>query len=163
MSADMTASSNDDREKEISALPRHGLAALDGTETILVVEDDAAVRNLVSRVLRARGYDVLEACNGEDALVIMGSHAAPVHLVVSDVLMPRMDGRQLFANMRRWYPSLRFLFISGHTNGDVLSDEDFGSRCRLLEKPFTGDQLCREVRSLLDDTGPVPPERRDVR
>src|SRR6185436_5581899 len=84
------------------------------SETILVVEDETAVRNIVVRSLRSRGYQVLEAKHGEDALLVAEKHNAPIHLVVTDVVMPNMNGTELFEHLRRWYPRMRVLFVSGY-------------------------------------------------
>ena len=121
-----------------------------GNETVLVVEDEDAVRAVVTRALRANGYEVVEAKNGEDALVVAGDYAAPIHLVVSDVIMPHMDGRTLFEHLCGWYPGIRFLFISGYTRGMVTRDEFKGEATEFLAKPFTVEQLGTTVRQLLD-------------
>lgn len=124
--------------------------ALGGSETILVVDDEEPVRKVISRGLRSRGYHVIEAQNGEDALVVAGAYDAPIHLVVSDVVMPQMDGRALFERLRTWYPNIRFLFVSGYTRGVITGDELEGSMTAFLAKPFGLEQLCEQVRVLLD-------------
>jgi two-component system cell cycle sensor histidine kinase/response regulator CckA len=125
-------------------------AAAGGNETILVVEDEDAVRAVVTRGLRALGYRILEANHGEDALDIAAAYGAPIHMVVSDVVMPQMDGRELFDRLRTWYPNIRFLFISGYTRGAITGEELQGAATRFLAKPFSIDQLATEVRSLFD-------------
>jgi two-component system cell cycle sensor histidine kinase/response regulator CckA len=124
--------------------------SLDGSETILVVEDEEPVRAVICRGLRAHGYAVLEARHGEDALVVVGDHNGPVHLVVSDVVMPHMDGRALFERLRSWYPQIRFLFISGYTRGIITGSEVSGNGTEFLAKPFSVDELCERVRRVLD-------------
>jgi two-component system cell cycle sensor histidine kinase/response regulator CckA len=131
-------------------------ADLGGTETIMVVEDETAVRNVLCRSLRNRGYNVLEAKNGEDALLVAERHGAPIHLVLTDVVMPEMGGAELFQHLRRWYPTMRILFISGYTRGSIPPEalaKDAGSG--FLPKPFTLDQLAGEVRRLIDMPRPA--------
>lgn len=123
---------------------------LDGDETILLVEDDPMVRNIVGRSLRERGYEVIEAKNGADALLAAEHHARPIHLVVTDVVMPDMDGRELFDCIRRWYPKLAVLFISGYTRGAISTQQLEQDRTSFLAKPFELDVLGAEVRRLLD-------------
>lgn len=128
----------------------------DATETILVVEDETAVRSVICRTLRDRGYEVLEAKNGEDALLVAEKHNAPIHLVVTDVVMPEMDGAELFHNLRRWYPTMRTLFISGYARGAIPPEAlEEGPGAGFLAKPFTLEQLVGEVRRML--AAPRPP------
>jgi two-component system cell cycle sensor histidine kinase/response regulator CckA len=121
-----------------------------GNETILVVEDETAVRNVISRSLRGRGYHVLEAKNGEDALLVAEKHSAPIHLVITDVVMPEMGGTELFQHLRRWYPTMRILFISGYTKGSIPEEAlEPGAGSGFLPKPFTLAQLAIEVRRII--------------
>ncbi|HET9424152.1 MAG TPA: response regulator [Gemmatimonadaceae bacterium] len=123
----------------------------EANETILVVEDETAVRNIVCRALRDRGYEVLEAKNGEDALLVAEQHSAPIHLVVTDVVMPEMGGAELFHNLRRWYPTMRILFISGYTKGSLPPEAlEAGMGGGFLAKPFTLEQLVMEVRRMIE-------------
>jgi CheY-like chemotaxis protein len=119
------------------------------TETILVVEDERPVREVVCRALTADGYTVLEAENGEAALVAASKHNAPIHLVITDIVMPEMGGTDLSAHLRRWYPSMRILFISGYARDAVPPEILARGRARFLAKPFTVDQLKMEVRRML--------------
>ena len=122
-----------------------------GGEVILVVEDEALVRAPICRKLRMLGYMVLEANNGEDAIKVLNDHHAPVHMVISDVMMPEMDGAELATLLRSWYPRLRMLFISGYSpqyfeaHGGRLMDG-----AHFMAKPFTPDELSRRVRQVLD-------------
>jgi two-component system cell cycle sensor histidine kinase/response regulator CckA len=122
-----------------------------GNETVLVVEDEQAVRSIICRSLRDRGYNVLEAKNGEDALLVAEKHNAPIHLVVTDVVMPEMGGPDLYYNLRRWYPTMRILFISGYAKGSIPPEalED-GTKAGFLAKPFTLEQLLTEVRRMIE-------------
>jgi CheY-like chemotaxis protein len=121
-----------------------------GGEVLLVVEDEAAVRAPICRTLRNLGYFVLEADNGERALEVMQEHHAPVHLVISDVMMPEMDGTELVASLRSWYPSMRVLFISGYSAQYLEAKGDRVNGSAFLAKPFSLDVLSRRVRELLD-------------
>lgn len=121
-----------------------------GNETILVVEDETSVRMVICRSLRDRGYHVIEAKNGEDALLVAERHNAPIHLVVTDVVMPEMGGADLFRHLRRWYPTMRILFISGYTKGAIPPEAlEEGSGSGFLPKPFSLDQLANEVRRVI--------------
>ena len=140
-----------DEENDNPLIPGRGPAAREeATETILLVEDEASVRNVVSRSLKSRGYLVLEAKNGEDALSVAERHNAPIHLVITDIVMPQMDGAELYRNLRRWYPRMRILLISGYTKGAIPPEalEDGGTSA-FLAKPFSLEQLASEVRRLL--------------
>jgi CheY-like chemotaxis protein len=132
-----------------SALPAD--AAIEAaTETVLVAEDESGVRSVLVRALRSRGYEVLEAKNGEDALLVAERHNAPIHLVVTDVVMPSMNGTELFHALRGWYPRMRVLFISGYAKSTIPPDAFVeGQGAAFLAKPFTVEQLLTEVRRLL--------------
>ena len=125
-------------------------ASGEATETILVVEDETAVRNVMVRSLRSRGYEVLEAKDGEDALLVAERHNAPIHLVVTDVVMPNMNGTELYHNIRRWYPRMRVLFISGYARSAIPPEAlEEGTGAAFLAKPFTIEQLLTEVRRMI--------------
>ncbi len=128
-----------------------GIAEEQDSETILLVEDESALRHLVSRVLQDGGFRVLEACNGEDALDIAGRHAAPIHLVLTDVMMPHMTGAELFDTLRGWYPGLRVLFMSGYDVGVVEARVRDAPATAFIAKPFTMDELFVAIRRLLDE------------
>jgi two-component system, cell cycle sensor histidine kinase and response regulator CckA len=126
---------------------------LAGNEAILLVEDDEAVRTIVSRALAARGYRLLLARNGEEALSVADEYQGPIHLVISDVVMPKMGGIQLFERLRSWYPAIRFLFISGYSDPPINRSHLDDGRTGFLAKPFSLGRLLREGRSLLDAPG----------
>jgi len=131
--------------------PRRRAAMESATEeTILLVEDDDSVRDVIARALRSSGFGVLEARDGDDALNAAAGHAAPIHLVISDVVMPNMDGRELYDRLRSWYPNIRFLFMSGYASGAIGTRELRGPVTEFLPKPFTVDSLDAVVRSLLE-------------
>ncbi len=123
-------------------------ATLSGTELILLVEDEEAVLNLAARQLRSLGYTVVEARNGKHALRLCKEYAQPFQLVVSDVVMPQMDGFELVRQLRQTNPDLRALFISGFpiSRSEFIPD---GKRDDLLMKPFTNNQLAQKLRQLL--------------
>jgi CheY-like chemotaxis protein len=123
-----------------------------GSETILVVEDEEALRRLARRILESRGYTVLDAGNGRDAIDIMAQHGSSVDLVLSDVVMPVMGGRELVERLLPVYPFLRVLFMSGYTEDMMLRHRITELGIRVLEKPFTPDSLASAVRAALDQT-----------
>src|ERR1044072_9886025 len=124
--------------------------AAGGDQTILLVEDEPAVRSLMARGLAKKGYEVLQAENGAKALDVADAHKAPIHIVVSDVEMPDMDGPALFENLRRWYPKLRFLFISGKMK-EAEANIFIDGRQGFLPKPFSMEALYSFVRYVLDN------------
>jgi two-component system cell cycle sensor histidine kinase/response regulator CckA len=121
-----------------------------GNETILLVDDEQALRTVVARGLAAKGYNVLQAENGAHALDVADAYKAPIHLVISDVEMPGMNGPELFTNLRRWYPRLRFLFISGRMQ-EAEADFSIDGRTAFLPKPFSLETLTSFVRYVLDN------------
>jgi CheY-like chemotaxis protein len=120
-----------------------------GTETVLVVEDEEAVRHLICRVLRTKGYRVLEAPHAEGALLLAGSTPRPIELLVTDMVMPGMGGTALAAELIAVRPSLRVLFITGYAPEAVERRGELTDASGLLEKPFSADQLARKVREVL--------------
>jgi two-component system, cell cycle sensor histidine kinase and response regulator CckA len=121
-----------------------------GTETILLVEDEAMVRGLSREVLQMLGYRVIEAANGDEALRYCHEHAGPIHLLVTDVVMPGMSGPELAQLMMAEFPALRVLYLSGHTDMALGHHGVMRSSAALLHKPFTPDALARRVRDMLD-------------
>ncbi len=121
-----------------------------GTETILLVEDEDPVRNLVASVLQSYGYQVLTAQNGEEALELIERLRDPIDLVVTDVVMPRMSGPQFIEALQPRYPLLKVLFLSGYA-GDAVSRHGIAdSGGAFLEKPFSPIVLANKVREILD-------------
>jgi two-component system cell cycle sensor histidine kinase/response regulator CckA len=121
-----------------------------GTETILVVEDEKAVRRLGSEVLASRGYTVLEASHGEEALRVVAEHVGPIDLMVTDVVMPRMNGRELVDRLIPIRPGMKVVYMSGHTDDAVVARGVETAGLTFLHKPFTLDVLARTVRAVLD-------------
>ena len=122
-----------------------------GDETILVVEDEDAVRNLAGRILRAQGYTVVEARNGCHALEILNQFANDIHLVLTDVVMPEMGGRQLHERLIASRPSLPVLFMSGYTDDAIMRHGVLEDEKNFIAKPFTYAALSNEVRRVLDE------------
>jgi signal transduction histidine kinase len=126
-----------------------------GRETVLFVEDEVALRDLMHRVLAKGGYTVLAAGDGVEALAVVEAHPGPIDLVVTDVIMPRMSGPDLAVRLRARDPGIRLLYVSGYTADQLRSQTDLGADATLLPKPFTSDGLLRKVREILDR--PRPP------
>jgi two-component system, cell cycle sensor histidine kinase and response regulator CckA len=126
-----------------------------GRETVLFVEDEVALRDLMHRVLAKGGYTVLAAGDGLEALALVEAHQARIDVVVTDVVMPRMSGPELATRLRARDPGIRLLYVSGYTADQLRSQTDLGEDATLLAKPFTSDGLLRKVREVLDR--PRPP------
>jgi PAS domain S-box-containing protein len=133
-----------------AASPLHSEATPGGHETILLVEDEDAVRKLAAHALRARGYEVLETRDGDEALRVAADHAGPIALVISDVVMPRLSGPDLVARLAAARAGVRVLFMSGYTDNAMLHAEALSGDVAFLGKPFTLDALVRKVREILD-------------
>ena len=121
-----------------------------GTETILLVEDEDSLRKLAHGCLAGRGYTVLEAGNAEEALKVARQHPQPIHLLLTDVIMPGMSGRELADSLKNLRPHLKVLYMSGHTRDLVTQEGILDSGCQLLQKPFSINALLHRVRDLLD-------------
>jgi len=128
-----------------------GPDSLRGHETILLVEDEPEVRDLVRHILDMSGYTVLEAADGSEALRIGASHSAPIHLIVTDVVMRQIGGASLGQQMRGLRPETRILYMSGYTDDAVIRHGVPGHDTDLLQKPFTAEALIRKVREVLDE------------
>jgi CheY-like chemotaxis protein len=118
-------------------------------ETILLVEDEPAVRSLAKRILSQKGYRVLEASDGAIALRLAAGHVGEIDLVLTDVAMPNLGGRGMVEELRELSPGLRVLFMSGYPKEEVFPDKTAAKRTPYLQKPFTGETLLGEVREAL--------------
>jgi len=132
-----------EKEPARSPLPR-------GTETVLLVEDEPGVRALARDALQLQGYTVLEARHGIEALLIGHQHAGPIHLLVTDVVMPQMSGREVVKQLVAQRPSLKTLYVSGYTENAIVHHDILDPGTFFLPKPFTPDALARKVREVLD-------------
>ncbi len=126
-----------------------------GMETILVVEDDPAVQDLVCQFLSHQGYRILRAQDSEDALKICQEHRGPIHLMLTDVVMPRMGGRDLANQCTRLRPSLRVLFMSGYTGDAIAQHGVLEPGLHLIQKPFSPSSLACRIREILDASPPA--------
>ena len=126
--------------------------ALRGSETVLLVEDEESVRQLVRETLVARGYIVLEAENGESALALAGRQQAPIDMLITDVVMPGMSGRELARTLCSSRPTTKILYLSGYTE-DMLVEDGIDPNAAFLQKPFTLQALLRKVREGFQPTG----------
>lgn len=139
-----------DGRPESAAPATDALHPSGGSETVLLVEDEAPVRALFAKTLRNAGYRVIEARNGEEALDASLRYDKPIDLLVTDVVMPGMNGRQLATRLETLRPSLQVLYISGYTNDAISGSGLLAPGVAFLQKPFTPSELARRVRALLD-------------
>jgi PAS domain S-box-containing protein len=128
---------------------RPDVAPLVGTETVLVVEDQAEVRKLTIDVLKRYGYQVLEACDGAEALLRSSGFADPIHLMITDVVMPGITGRELAAQLAALRPEMKVLYVSGYPAGAMAEDGALHDGTAYLSKPFAPSALARKARELL--------------
>ena len=120
------------------------------SETILLVEDEAIVRELTVQILESDGYQVLEAMNGTEALRIAGEHGAPIDLLLTDMVMPGMNGKELANTLRLYRPDMRVLFMSGYDDHQIDREDAAGGDTAFLSKPFSTEILRQKVRAALD-------------
>jgi len=128
-----------------------------GTETILLVEDEANLRYLARQYLEKQGYKVIEAADGAVAMQIAVAHEAVIHLLLTDVIMPGMNGRELAQRISQIRPNVKILYMSGYTENVIGENGTLDAGVRLLQKPFNLRDLKTKVREVLDAT-PTPPE-----
>jgi DNA-binding NtrC family response regulator len=124
-----------------------------GLETVLVAEDDSAVRLLARVSLQRCGYRVLEASNPEEAVRIALDYTEPIHLLLSDVIMPESEGAPLIERLREGRPDLRLLYMSGYTDDAIVHHGVLDEGIPFLQKPFTPHALAQKVRRVLDAAG----------
>ncbi|MCB9566643.1 MAG: response regulator [Myxococcales bacterium] len=121
-----------------------------GAETILIVDDNEIVRKIVLRILRGRGYAVLEAADGASAVAVAAAHRGTIHLVITDVMMPNMGGSELAAELQATRPETRILYVSGYTANAIVEQGVLKPNTDFLAKPFTPKALLASVRTILD-------------
>jgi two-component system, cell cycle sensor histidine kinase and response regulator CckA len=142
------------RVEKSLALPRPAkrkMEACRGTETVLLVEDAHPLRALIKEFLKDSGYAVLEASEGHEAIRIAGDFAGPIHLLLTDVVMPGLGGQQLAEQLTRIRPATKVLYMSGYPNDGIAHSGILAVGVVLLEKPFTREILSRRVRQVLDE------------
>jgi two-component system cell cycle sensor histidine kinase/response regulator CckA len=125
------------------------LVAVEASETILMVEDDAGIRTVIRRVLEEQGYRVLGAATPQLALEVAARHEGPIHLLLTDVVMPEMTGAHLSERLLRERPGLPILFMSGYTDNAVVHQGRLDPDTDFLQKPFAPEALLRRVRQVL--------------
>jgi two-component system cell cycle sensor histidine kinase/response regulator CckA len=135
-------------------------AARQGTETILLVEDDEALRSLILDTLQQWGYEVFEAADGHDAMLIAQEQALKIDLLLTDVVMPGMNGTQVAEKVVALNPAIRVLFMSGYADLGPGQDDFFSKERRLLQKPYKLPELARAIREVLETNSEVAPASR---
>jgi CheY-like chemotaxis protein len=133
-----------------SSRRREELQLFPGDETVLLVEDDDQVRSLARKVLARNGYHVLDAQNAGEAILVSEGHAGPIHLLLTDCVMPRMNGRQLAERLAAARPSMKVLYMSGYTDDPVVRAQVAAANAPFLAKPVTPTALAHRVRQVLD-------------
>ena len=141
---------SDGGSAETVAPPAAGMAMPRGSETILLAEDEEQVRNLAQAILTKLGYEVLVARDGVEALELQARHQGPIHLLISDVVMPRMSGDELAQRLLERVPNIRILFVSGYTADATLSSHLPAGELTLIPKPFSAELLAFKTRETLD-------------
>jgi CheY-like chemotaxis protein len=121
-----------------------------GNETILLVEDEEMLRKLARQTLKGQGYQILEAANGDEAIALAAQHEGAIHLLLTDVIMPGMNGRDAATRLLETRPSLRVLFMSGYTDDAIVHQGVLDESANFIQKPFAPDGLARRVREVLD-------------
>jgi CheY-like chemotaxis protein len=126
-------------------------AASSGWETVLVVEDEAQVRTLERSILEARGYKVLTASHGKEAMRISQEYSEPIHLLVTDLILPHMNGRDVARHLLPTRPSMKVLYVSGYPDDTLVNAGLARQQTAFLQKPFTSDALLCTVRKVLEE------------
>jgi two-component system cell cycle sensor histidine kinase/response regulator CckA len=147
----LPAVSADEAHEQLQEAER---AVARGIETVLLVEDEPAIRAAAKRMLQRLGYVVLEAVNGDAAISLSAAFDAPIHLVVSDAVMPGMGGAETVRQLQAHRPSLKALMISGYTDDEIVRRGIVTSSVRFVQKPFTAAVFGRAVREALEDRAP---------
>jgi len=129
---------------------QHPVTAPGGSETVLIVEDDDSLRKFSQRALQQHGYSVLEAENGEDALKVSEAYAGSIDLLITDVVMPGMGGKETAERLQPLYPRMKVLYTSGYTDNTIVHHGVLATGLNFLQKPFSPEALTRKVREILD-------------
>ena len=146
----------------MSLKKRRPLAELPGgAETILVVDDDNTVRALISETLKIKGYEVLDAQFNSGALMVFGRHRGPIHLMVADVMMPGVNGRELGRRLETLRPDTKVVYISGYPKDMLVEEEILEDSAAFLPKPISPESLLTKIREVLDYDGPLARRKPD--
>ena len=128
---------------------KHKVPATEGKETILVVEDETSVRILTGRILRQYGYQVLEAENGEKALDLVKNYSGDIHLILTDAIMPGMNGKELVKHVHTIRPEIKAMYVSGYMDDTIIKQGILDSSIAFLQKPFTANDLIHKVQDTI--------------
>ena len=135
-------------------MPEHGpkkkSGKIRGNETILLVEDDESVKVLVAKVLNEVGFSVLSAGSGEEALQLVSQYNDEIHLLLTDVVMPDISGKELANKLNQQLPGLKVIFMSGYTNDIITNQGVIIEEFEYLQKPFSSQYLIHKIREVLD-------------
>jgi CheY-like chemotaxis protein len=140
----------DAEELSVTAAERAVGQVVMGSETVLLVEDEPSVRSIARRILQRNGYTVLEAHDGRHALRVAEQYKQPIHLLLTDMIMPELTGRDVWTWLAPKRSELRVLYMSGYTNDDIVRRGLLDADAAFVQKPFTAADLARAVRSTLD-------------
>jgi two-component system, cell cycle sensor histidine kinase and response regulator CckA len=121
-----------------------------GNETVLLVEDESLVRELTHEILEMFGYKILPAIDPEDAIHVSESYREPIHLLLTDVVMPKMDGPSLYSHLLGSRKNLKALFMSGYTENAIVHHGVLHAGVHFIQKPFNAEALAQKVREVLD-------------
>ncbi len=139
-----------DHEADCSApVPSAEVAGDRGGEVVLLAEDETVVRAFVAKALEKYGYTVLQAANGIEALAVLESHQGPIHMLLTDLMMPNLNGRELAQHFNRLRPDSRVLFMSGHTDDIIFQQDLMAEGVSFIQKPFTASQLAKAMMEVL--------------
>jgi two-component system cell cycle sensor histidine kinase/response regulator CckA len=138
--------------KDVSVPRATPLSDAESTGTILLVEDEDGVRELTARTLNLQGYRVLVAGNGQEALQVSQGFEGPIHLLLTDVVMPVMDGRSLVKQLQPQRPDMRVLYMSGYADRPLVKQFMADPKIAFLAKPFTMESLLAKVHTVMEDS-----------
>ena len=129
---------------------KHPQAPIGGSETVLLVEDEESVRELVRETLKSKGYVVMEAADGVSGMKVAESHKGKIDILITDVVMPGMSGRELAQRITAVRQTIKVLFLSGYTEDAIIHEGVLEPGTAFLQKPFSAEELTRKVRTVLD-------------